>query len=60
MSTEVYMNGKIIGSSDDAKSFIDQFKEDRRKGKVAKDINLQFKEQENEIHIFTSRGIVTK
>ncbi len=56
MSVEIYLNSKIIGSCDDPKVFIDQFKEDRRKGKVSSDISISHNVYENSINISSSKG----
>ncbi|MBR9675499.1 DNA-directed RNA polymerase subunit B [Candidatus Woesearchaeota archaeon] len=55
---EVYVNSKILGETDNPKSFIDSFKEERRKGKLPSDVSI--KQDENEIHIATSKGRVTR
>ena len=60
MITEVYLNSKIIGTTNDFSLFIGQFKEDRRKGKLNPWVNIEFKEKENEIHLFSSKGRVTR
>lgn len=60
MSAELYLNSKILGNIDDSKSFIEQFKEDRRKGKISSEINIRYKEAEKEIHLYSSKGRVTR
>jgi DNA-directed RNA polymerase subunit B' len=60
MSAEVYLNSKIIGNTQDPASFIEQLKEDRRKGKINASVNVEFKEIENEVHMYSSKGRVTR
>ncbi|OVE74538.1 DNA-directed RNA polymerase subunit B [archaeon D22] len=60
MSSELYINSKIVGNIDDPIAFVEKFKEDRRKGKVSAEINIQYKVKENEVHMFSSRGRVAR
>ena len=58
--SEVYLNGKFVGNVESYDSFIDQIKEERRKGKFGSDINVSYKSVSDEIHIDTSKGRVTR
>lgn len=58
--TEIYLNGKFIGNSDNSKSVIEQFKEERRKGKIKQDVSISVNEKSDEIHIESSKGRVTR
>ncbi len=58
--SEIYLNGKFIGTSDNTKNLIEQFKEERRKGKVKQDVSINFNEKSDEVHIESSKGRVTR
>jgi len=54
--TEIYLNGKYVGTIDNPEDFIKQVKQERRKGVISKNLNLQFHNQIDEIHIESNRG----
>ena len=58
--SEVYLNGKFIGNTEDPKSFVEQFKDERRKGKVKNDISVSYNEKTNEVNIESSKGRVIR
>ncbi len=54
--TEVFLNGKYIGTVDDPKKLVDSFLEERRKGKVHHSVNVSFDEVLNQVLVEASRG----
>ncbi len=54
--SEVYLNGKFIGMVDDSKKLIDQFVEDRRKGKIESGININHNQEIDQVEIWSSSG----
>lgn len=54
--TDVYMNGKFIGTVNDAKEFTKQVITERRKGTLSKNVNIYRNEELNQIQIESSRG----
>jgi DNA-directed RNA polymerase subunit B' len=53
---EVYINNKFVGTIDDAPLFIEDFKDQRRKGIIAEEANIYYEEEFSEIYINTSGG----
>ena len=56
MKADIYLNEKYIGSTEKPKDFVKKIREERRKGKIPKELNISFDEELNEIHITTSSG----
>ena len=54
--SEVFLNGKFIGTVDDQKKFIDTFLEERRKGKVHYSVNAHHDEVLDFVYIEACRG----
>ena len=54
--TEVYINYKFIGTVDDPTTFVESFKDERRKGGVSSNVNIYHNEDANEIYIESSKG----
>ncbi len=54
--SEVYLNGKFVGNVDDPQKLLEQFIEERRKGKIGPTINIYFNEDTNEVEIWSSSG----
>jgi len=54
--TEVFLNGKFIGTVDDPKKFLDSFLEERRKGKIHYSISVSHDEVLNQVFIEASKG----
>jgi len=48
---DVYLNQKFIGTVEDSKSFVENFKKDRRKGVIPKSLNIGFNVKQNEVFI---------
>ena len=54
--TEVYMNSKFTGTVDNADSFVQSVKEERRKGNISSNLNIFFDDKSDKIEIETLRG----
>ncbi len=54
--SEVFLNGKFIGTIEDSKKFIDNFLEERRKGKIHYSVNASYYQSLNQIYLEASRG----
>ncbi|MFP4112301.1 MAG: DNA-directed RNA polymerase subunit B [Candidatus Woesearchaeota archaeon] len=54
--SDVYINGKFIGTVKDAKEFTNQLLTERRKGTLSKNINFFRDDELDEIHIESSKG----
>ncbi len=54
--TDVYLNGKWIGSVDDAAFFVEGVKDMRREGNIPKDINVSFDAAVDEITVLSDEG----
>ena len=58
--TEVYLNSKLLGTVDNADSFTQSVKDERRKGALTNNLNIFFDEKADQIHIETLRGRVRR
>ena len=56
MASEVFLNGKFIGTVDDPKKLVDTFTEERRKGKIHYSVNAFHDTDLNHVYIESSRG----
>jgi len=54
--SEVYLNGKFIGNIEDPNKLLEQFIEERRKGKVDSGINIYYNDNTDEVDIWSSSG----
>lgn len=54
--SDVYLNGKIVGSVDDPKSFSQNFVEKRRTGSVHDNVNIFYDEVSTDVYIESSKG----
>ncbi|MFT4303908.1 MAG: DNA-directed RNA polymerase subunit B [Candidatus Woesearchaeota archaeon] len=54
--TEVYLNGVYVGDVEDANEFIQQLKNERRKGVLSSNVNFKYKEKEDGIYVESSPG----
>jgi DNA-directed RNA polymerase subunit B' len=54
--TDVYINGKFIGSVKDGREFTNQVVTERRKGTLSKGLNIYLNEDLNEIHVECGKG----
>lgn len=58
--TEVYLNGKYLGTVENAKDFVKQIKTERRKGIITPNLNIHYDTEINEIRIYAARGRVRR
>ncbi|HHF43206.1 MAG TPA: DNA-directed RNA polymerase subunit B, partial [Candidatus Aminicenantes bacterium] len=56
MSTEVYLNYKYVGKVDDAPAFVDDLKDQRRKGLLPEQTNIYYDQEAQEIYLNCSGG----
>ncbi len=54
--TDVYLNGKVVGSVDDHYKFVAKIKEQRRKGKISDEINIAYDPDVNCVFVESSQG----
>lgn len=54
--TDVNINGKFVGTVDDAKSFVSELIDSRRRGKVSQNINVQFNDAHDEVNVEIGKG----
>ncbi len=58
--TKVYLDGKLISSVTDPKSFVDEVRTNRRNGIVPNEVNVAYLKSINEIHVNCDKGRVRK
>ncbi|MBD3318358.1 DNA-directed RNA polymerase subunit B [Candidatus Woesearchaeota archaeon] len=56
MATEVFLNGKYVGTVDNHRDFLDSLKTERRRGAISNNVNVQYEEHLDRIHVETTRG----
>ena len=56
MATEIYVNQKFLGVVDNPELFIEDFKDQRRKGLIGIQANVYHNKDGNEIHISSQKG----
>ncbi len=54
--TEVYLNDKIIGETEDGKLFAQQIIDERRKGNLSSEVNVFYDESSDSVLINTTKG----
>jgi DNA-directed RNA polymerase subunit B' len=54
--TEVYLNHKYLGDTDDAKDFVEQFRGERRKGAIDSSVSAHYDEAADEVKIESTKG----
>ena len=54
--TEVYLNGKFIGSVDNPDEFVDHIYSERRKNAITNNMNIHYDKKNNEIILEASKG----
>ncbi len=54
--SELYINGKFAGTVDEPNKLVEQFIEERRKGKLDQSINIKYNEDLDEVEVSSSRG----
>ncbi|MAF89174.1 MAG: DNA-directed RNA polymerase subunit B [Euryarchaeota archaeon] len=58
--TDVYLNGRIVGNTDDALKLSDEMRNLRRQSVIASDVSISYIDTENELHINTDEGRVVR
>lgn len=58
--TKVYLDGKLLTSVTDPKSFANEIRQNRRNGLLPNEVNIAYLKSINEIHINSDRGRVRK
>jgi len=53
---DVYLNGKFVGSVEDAKLFVEDLKDLRRKGSFSEEINVHHESKTNEVYVMCDEG----
>ncbi len=53
---DIYLNSKYIGKVEDPRLFVENVKDQRRKGSLADDVNIFFDESTNEIYVMSDEG----
>ncbi len=56
MVSEVYLNGRFVGSVENPHDFVDKVIGERRKGKVSGNLNVLYDDTANEIYLESSKG----
>ncbi|MBI2546077.1 DNA-directed RNA polymerase subunit B [Candidatus Woesearchaeota archaeon] len=59
-SSEVYINGKFVGSVDAPDEFVKQIVRERRKGVISHNVNVKYDDRTNEIHLECGKGRVRR
>ncbi len=54
--TEIYLNNKFIGNAEDGEVFVDNLKDQRRKGALSKSVNIHHNKKTKEVFINCSEG----
>ena len=58
--TEVFMNGKYVGDVENPQEFVNQIRSERRLGSLTSNVNVQYKEVLDEVHVECRRGRVRR
>jgi len=56
MTTEIYLNNKYVGNTDDGRLFAEDLRDQRRKGEISEQVNIFYDEKVNEVQIACSGG----
>ncbi|MCL4383089.1 MAG: DNA-directed RNA polymerase subunit B [Candidatus Marsarchaeota archaeon] len=59
-ATKVYLDGKLLTSVNDPKSFANEIRQNRRNGLLPNEVNIVYLKSINEVHINSDRGRVRK
>ena len=54
--SEVFLNGKFVGTVEDPKKLSESFLEERRKGKIHYSVNILYDETLDQVHVESSKG----
>lgn len=53
---DVFVNEKFVGTVENAREFIDKFKQERRKGRMPPSVNVFYDKKTNEVYVDSSKG----
>ena len=56
VTVKVYINGKLIGTTEEPEAFVKEVKARRRSNELTHELNITYYEDNNEIFIFTDPG----
>jgi len=56
MVSEVYLNGRFVGTVDNPHDFVDHVVGERRKGKITSNLNVLYDDISNEVYVESSKG----
>ncbi|MEM3421586.1 MAG: DNA-directed RNA polymerase subunit B, partial [Candidatus Hadarchaeum sp.] len=56
----VYINGRLVGTTENGKTLVDELKRHRRQGNLDEQVNVAFREDTNEVRINTDAGRVRR
>ncbi len=56
MATDVYLNAKFVGTTDDVPTFVGNLKDLRRKGSLSEEVNVFYDEEANEVYVYADEG----
>ncbi len=54
--SDVYLNGKFIGTVENAKQFLDEAITERRKSKISNNVNFYYDDESDEVRVFSDKG----
>ncbi|MFH0859605.1 MAG: DNA-directed RNA polymerase subunit B [Candidatus Altiarchaeota archaeon] len=58
--TDVYLNGRLIGDHQKPEQLVERLRELRRKGEISSTVSISFREENNEVQIYTDKGRVLR
>ncbi len=58
--SDVFLNGKFLGTTEDPKEIVEEVREGRREGKIPKEFNVRHNKDEDNIQINTDTGRVRR
>ncbi len=58
--SEIYLNNKLVGESQNPKEFVDQLREERRKGSLSANVNVFYDEATTNVYASTEKGRVRR
>ena len=60
LEAKIYINGRVVGSVKDGRSFAQEVRKNRRQGILSGEVNVSYAKKRNEVHILTDRGRARK
>ncbi|RAP48052.1 MAG: DNA-directed RNA polymerase subunit B, partial [Methanosphaera sp. rholeuAM74] len=55
-TVKIYINGKLVGTTEEPEEFVEEVKAKRRSNELTNELNITYYEENNEIFIFTDPG----